>query len=93
MIHTADDDTFLLPASFGQCRLWLLDRLEPGASAYNIVWAVDLDGPLDPDALARALTWLVARHESLRTSFVAADGVPAQLIGPPWTVEIGRAHV
>ena len=37
MIHTADDDTFLLPASFGQCRLWLLDRLEPKTSAYNIV--------------------------------------------------------
>ncbi|HEU4423667.1 MAG TPA: condensation domain-containing protein, partial [Pilimelia sp.] len=88
MSHPAAGESFLLPASSGQTRLWLLDRLSPGSSAYNIVWAVDLAGPLDPAVLARALTWLVARHESLRTSFVAEAGVPAQVVGPPWTVEL-----
>ncbi len=43
----ADDEPFELPASFGQERLWLLDRLAAG-SAYHLGGAIRLDGPLDP---------------------------------------------
>ena len=81
-------DSFLLPASSSQRRLWMLDRLGPGSAAYNIAWSVRLAGVLRVDALAAALTWLVARHEALRTRFPATDGEPAQLVDPPWTVEL-----
>ena len=42
-----------------------------------------LQGPLDATALARALTELARRHESLRTTFVTRDGEPWQHISSP----------
>lgn len=66
--------------SFAQQRLWLLDSVAPGQSEYNIPTVIELRGPLDRDALRSALRGVVARHESLRTKFLAVDGVPRQII-------------
>src|SRR4051794_19575891 len=71
------------PLSFAQQRLWLLDRLEPGSSAYNIPSPARLAGDLDPGVLARALAEIQHRHESLRTTFTTRDGGPVQVIAPP----------
>jgi amino acid adenylation domain-containing protein len=68
--------------SFGQQRLWLLDRIESAGSAYNVPAAVRLRGPLDVAALHAALTAIVARHEVLRTTFALHDGAPVQIVGP-----------
>ena len=38
--------------SFGQERLWLLDRLDPGKAVYNIPRALRIRGRLDVEALA-----------------------------------------
>jgi amino acid adenylation domain-containing protein len=71
------------PLSFAQQRLWVLDRLEPGTAAYNLLRPLRLRGVLDVAALERALDALRARHESLRTTFAEdADGVPVQVIHP-----------
>ncbi|HKH48447.1 MAG TPA: amino acid adenylation domain-containing protein [Thermoanaerobaculia bacterium] len=67
-----------LPLSFAQQRLWLLDRLEPGGSAYNLPLAVRLAEPLDAPALESALAAVIGRHEALRTRFVEVNGEPAQ---------------
>ncbi len=72
-----------LPASFAQQRLWFLARLEPASYAYNLTWAVRLAGALDVAALAAALTAVVGRHESLRTTFGEEDGRPFQVIAEP----------
>ncbi|MFD2405293.1 condensation domain-containing protein [Azorhizophilus paspali] len=63
-----------LPLSYAQQRLLFLWQLEPDNSFYNVPMAVRLHGRLDEQALHRALTLLVQRHESLRTRFVSADG-------------------
>ncbi|MGW2996330.1 amino acid adenylation domain-containing protein, partial [Streptomyces sp. NPDC001193] len=55
------------PLSFGQQRLWLLDRLQPGRPDYNMPGAVRLTGELDTAAALGALTDVVARHEVLRS--------------------------
>ncbi|MCP4660133.1 MAG: amino acid adenylation domain-containing protein, partial [bacterium] len=57
-----------VPLSFAQQRLWFLDRLEPGSSAYNVPTALRLRGVLRLAALKRALAEIVRRHQSLRTS-------------------------
>jgi hypothetical protein len=69
-----------LPLSSAQQRLWFLDQLTPGTPAYNIPCALRLTGPLQTDALERAIAGLVARHESLRTRFAAHGGHPVQVI-------------
>jgi hypothetical protein len=74
------------PLSFGQQRLWLQDRMEPGSSAYNTANALLLRGPVDPALLRRCFAEIAARHEVLRTTFAASGGVPVQVIGPPGPV-------
>jgi amino acid adenylation domain-containing protein len=68
------------PASHGQRRLWVLQRMAGKGSAYHIPLALRLDGPLCPEALSRSLKALVARHESLRTTFVQVAGELRQVI-------------
>ncbi|HEU5378228.1 MAG TPA: amino acid adenylation domain-containing protein [Ktedonobacteraceae bacterium] len=71
------------PLSFGQQRLWFLDQLEPGSSAYLIADALRLLGPLDVAALERSFAELIQRHEAFRTTFVAKEGQAVQRVHPP----------
>jgi amino acid adenylation domain-containing protein len=71
------------PLSFGQQRLWFLDRLQPGSPAYVLATALRLQGDLDVSALVRALAGVVERHASLRTVFElgeGSDGEPVQRV-------------
>jgi amino acid adenylation domain-containing protein/non-ribosomal peptide synthase protein (TIGR01720 family) len=72
-----------LPLSFAQQRLWFIDQLEPGGSAYNLPLSITLRGAVDVPALAASLSAVVARHEVLRTIFGSRQGQPLQLIAPP----------
>jgi amino acid adenylation domain-containing protein len=75
--------------SFGQEQLWFLDRFAPGLPTYNIPHSLRLSGELDAAALGRALDGLTARHEPLRTRFVAdPQGRPFQQIDEPSTVPL-----
>jgi amino acid adenylation domain-containing protein len=69
--------------SFAQQRLWFMDQMEPQRATYNIPLAIELDGSLDVSCLERALSALVGRHESLRTTFVLENGQPRQLVSEP----------
>ncbi|KRA75175.1 hypothetical protein ASD78_09210 [Lysobacter sp. Root667] len=69
-----------IPLTFGQRRLWWLDRFMPGMTAYNLPVGLWLDGELDRAALRAAVQSLADRHETLRTVFRAHDGEPFQHI-------------
>ena len=69
-----------LPLSFAQRRLWFLDQMEPGLTAYNIPAAVRLAGQLDVRVLNWSLNEIVRRHESLHTTFDLVAGEPVQVI-------------
>ncbi|HYR11514.1 MAG TPA: amino acid adenylation domain-containing protein, partial [Longimicrobium sp.] len=77
-----------LPLSFSQRAIWFFQELSPGMKSYNFQAATRFEGRLDVDALARALTELVRRHEIFRTVFVAVDGEPRQVIQGPWPVDL-----
>src|SRR5579862_2908810 len=79
-MSAADDDVFVFPVSFTQQRLWLLDRLLQGNTAYNIPAAVRFGRPLDQAALQAAVDDVVRRHETLRTNILVIDGEPRQVI-------------
>ncbi len=58
-----------------QERLWFMEQLNPGQPVYNEVEAVRLRGELNVEALERALNAVIARHEMLRTTIEAVDGL------------------
>ncbi|MDJ0840059.1 MAG: amino acid adenylation domain-containing protein [Acidobacteriota bacterium] len=73
------------PLSFAQQRLWFLDRFLEDAdarSAYNILFPFDIEGTLSTLDLVRALTEVVHRHDSLRTTFTMEGEEPVQVIRP-----------
>lgn len=70
----------LLPASFAQQRLWLLDQINPRDVTYNIASALRIRGALNQAVLEKVFATLVQRHESLRTRFSNQDGEPFQQI-------------
>ncbi|MET9324578.1 amino acid adenylation domain-containing protein, partial [Streptomyces sp. NPDC003038] len=78
-----------LPLSFGQQRLWFLEDFEPESADYHSALPVRITGELDADALRAAVGDLVARHESLRTTFETRDGRGVQVVheelAPGWS--------
>ena len=76
------------PLSFAQQRLWFLDRLAPGSSAYNIFGGIRLRGELDQTAFAQSLNAIVERHEILRTAFTTVDWQPAQVVSAAQPVSL-----
>ncbi|MEM7353246.1 MAG: amino acid adenylation domain-containing protein, partial [Acidobacteriota bacterium] len=77
-----------LPLSFAQQRLWFINQLEPGSSAYNLPSTLRFERALEPATVAAAFGELVRRHESLRTSFPSVAGQPVQRIAPPAPVQL-----
>ncbi len=74
----------VVPLSFGQQRMWFLNRLEGAGPVYNMPLALRLTGDLDAEVLEAALGDVADRHESLRTIFPETGGTPRQeiLAGP-----------
>ncbi len=69
------------PLSFSQRLVWSHQRRVPESTANNICLAFTYTGPVDREALRRALFAVVRRHEILRTTYHAdADGEPFQRI-------------
>ena len=77
-----------VPLSYAQERLWFLDQLQPGSVAYNFPLVLGFGDPLDAGLLERAINEIVARHESLRTTFAIAGGSPVQHIAPSLTIPL-----
>jgi amino acid adenylation domain-containing protein len=74
------------PLSFAQRRLWFLEHLEP--TVYNVPAAIRVSGQLDHAALERSLNAIVARHETLRTTFHLVEREPVQRIHESLHIEI-----
>ncbi|RJF84163.1 amino acid adenylation domain-containing protein [Azospirillum cavernae] len=56
-----------MAASPAQRRLWLLQRLDPADSRYNVNLLLELSGVIDSERIARSLSALMNRHEILRS--------------------------
>jgi amino acid adenylation domain-containing protein len=76
------------PLSPNQAAVWARVRRDPTDPTLNLPLCVRITGPLNPSALAVALTELVRRHDVLR-SVVSADGErPVQVTGAATTVDL-----
>jgi hypothetical protein len=84
--HSRNRNSFQL--SFAQERLWFIDQFDPGNTAYNLLAQYRIPGSVDHEALIRSLSEVVARHESLRTTFYTIDGRPSQVVAPELSIPI-----
>ncbi|MFF5209660.1 condensation domain-containing protein [Streptosporangium sp. NPDC000396] len=75
--------------SLAQQRLWFLEQFAPGSPQYNVAFGYDLRGPLDVEALRRALSRVHDRHDALRMNFLTEAGRPRVVIhDTPYSAEI-----
>jgi amino acid adenylation domain-containing protein len=81
------------PLSFGQERLWFLDRLEPGNPAYVERIGLRIRERVDPDVMQRVLDEMCRRHESLRTTFHLVEGRPIQRIAQDATIVVRTVNL
>lgn len=86
LLSAAEPDQF--PCSLAQRRFWILDQLDPGNPSLNVAVRWRLEGTVSVEQLERALERIIARHAVLRTSIVAVDGSPVQLVQPSATFRI-----
>jgi len=76
------DQPELVPASFGQRRMWFLNQADPGKPGYNGAACLGAHGPLDKEILRSCVRQLVRQHDVLRTRLVLPDGELTQVIEP-----------
>jgi amino acid adenylation domain-containing protein len=81
----------IAPLSFAQQRVWFIEQLIPGTSAYNMAYALEVEGELSPTALRAAVNTVVRRHGALRSTFAMEEGTPVQRIAAD--LDIGLAEV
>ncbi|MCP4148900.1 MAG: non-ribosomal peptide synthetase, partial [bacterium] len=66
--------------SSAQKRLYILQQMELESTAYNIPYITLLSENISPETLEKTFRKLIARHESLRTTFHIVNGEPVQVI-------------
>ncbi len=74
------EESKFYPVSSGQKRLYVLHQLEGAELTYNIPNVMLLEGKVDRHQFELAFRQLIARHETLRTSFEVVNGTPMQRI-------------
>ncbi|NEO72996.1 non-ribosomal peptide synthetase, partial [Moorena sp. SIO3H5] len=78
------------PLSFAQQRLWFIEKMALSSNAYNMPLTLHLVGQLDYLALQKSLNQIIARHETLRTTFSEINGTPVQIIKPPFELQLPK---
>jgi aspartate racemase len=81
------------PVSFAQQRLWFLAQLEPDNPSYNVPQILRLKGELNVNTLEQTFNAIIARHESLRTTFKEIDGQPVQIVSSTCKIKLGFADL
>src|SRR5689334_11481394 len=81
------------PLSYPQQRLWFIEQVHPGTSAYNSSFALRLSGQLDKRALQESFHQIVRRHEVLRTTFPTLQDGPIQRVAPALEISIQEVDI
>jgi tyrocidine synthetase-3 len=68
------------PVTSAQRRLFILQRMDPGGTVYNIPGVIRLQGPVNPRGISDLFQRMIDRHESFRTSFTTVGDEPVQRV-------------
>ena len=69
-----------MPLSFSQKRMWFFDKLHQQNVAYNLPFALKMQGALDIRALEKSFESMIRRHEIFRTVYVEEQGHALQVV-------------
>ncbi|WP_232626585.1 non-ribosomal peptide synthetase [Streptomyces alfalfae] len=72
-----------MPLSAAQTGMWFAQALDPRSPAFRAAEVVEIQGPVDADALERALREALTDAEGLRARFVTDDGGEVRQIVEP----------
>jgi len=78
-IGSSEKKSYYLLSS-AQKRIYILQRMEEKNISYNMPYVLSVKGNADAERMTETFKKLIARHESLRTSFITADNEPVQYI-------------
>ncbi len=82
-----------LTLSYGQERLWFLDRWDPGNTVYNVPIIIRIRGGLDYRVLQLSLEEILRRHEALRTTFSEENGRVVRCVTPEAQFELESVNL
>ncbi|MFO7574807.1 MAG: condensation domain-containing protein, partial [Bacteroidales bacterium] len=74
------DPDGILPVSFDQKRLWIINQIDRNNPAYNIPFTYRLKGKLDKKLFVKSLNILFQRQSILRSSIKSVEGEPYCII-------------
>ena len=77
---TTDYRVHKYPASSIQEQFWLINRLHPTNTAYNIPSFFKLTGQLNSDFIKQSVSEIVRRHDIFRTTFTSENGELQQIV-------------
>ncbi|NOQ24319.1 MAG: amino acid adenylation domain-containing protein, partial [Bacteroidales bacterium] len=81
------------PVSSAQKRLYLLQQFDLTSTAYNMPYVISLGKELDKSKIEDIFKQLINRHESFRTSIIAVDGEPVQVISKDIEFELEELSI
>ncbi len=97
LLNEVEEDLFTLlepakelenyPLSSAQQRFYMLQYMDQTSTSYNMTGIMMMDGKLDKKRFDESFKKLIARHETLRTSFKMVGEAPRQEIHPVGAVE------
>jgi amino acid adenylation domain-containing protein/non-ribosomal peptide synthase protein (TIGR01720 family) len=81
-LRALKQQTFKNPLSEGQKGLWMLQKVSPEMSSYNIPLCFSIRQKLDIEKFKQACTFLLQQYPILTSVFGEDDGIPYQVIQP-----------
>ena len=91
-IPQAETKPYYLTSS-PQKRLYVLNEMVEGQTAYNMASMLEIIGDVDVNRVQSAFQALVERHEALRTHFDTVDGEPVQIIDKQGEITVGYEEI
>ena len=86
-------DAWVVPASYAQERIWFACQIARDAPVYHVLDRIRLPYPVPYQTVAGALTTIVERHETLRTSFRLENGAVMQVVHPEIALPVERVEL
>ena len=82
-----------VPLTFSQTGLWFVIQSRPDQTAYNMLFAINMTGPVSYDVMKEALCLMLKCHDVLRSNFKIENKNPVRVIHDKPIVNISYSDI